>query len=1346
MSTSDIQFYGLDKPFKVDILDNQPPSTNVNKDWMYLGMSSLVTINNTQMLQFNGYDSSCQCVVQFNATDNYYGVLGLSIYSTETDQGQFSTNLISGTRQNGLFGASFTVFQGTSQSMLYLYDYALNILPITLPNPLYCGAGDTTNMSAITTVTPITSSFNYDNPFLIEEPTLDMLIRYNNFELYPRGQSSDGLPFKPLVRDFFDIMTLVMPRFINYGGSEPSRVILGRIMTNNQSEALDFRVATTQQYSFNRISSVNPSDSNPTISSITLTHPSPGGYNNYQLDAYTPLSIPLLLNFTVTSPEDVLMIVVTSDANIVYIDSNIMPKLTSATTYSSWIQFPLPTMIQSISTSYKLSYYSRGNKLYGPLTITTNLIATNNTEALPTLGFQTPRVNSTSYEMSLEFTLGYTNTFISTVPLNFRYSKFTIAFSYYYPYSIIKATPLSRTYNSFTTLPFMPTTTITPKIITTSFNINNLPTITIPGNDSMLIDTIPPVLTTTINTATKRMLINVVDDLSGVGSCQIIFNQFNTTTLLPRDALPFTSFNNMTFDLDISSALDPLGCTQFFIITCYDRIGNQKQSSGFSYHHPYDPMPCPPYSGPIPIKMNYKYLDRSNIKLELRYINVDTPYLVNITLTSQSDSQDIFSIPMNVSRQLISSDIYAAVGYLAIPSTHKTTTYEVSVSLLNPNTNNNYSISHQTLSNMLQQIYVDTPLFNSLQLSSAEVVVFSPFDANAPQVVNVQASGKTLTVGTFDPSGVASVQVTYFSSFDMTRRTITMNNTDATNQSPSFTFDIIPQSTDAKYQNTGSMTFYYHPSMVCDFHHNCQKFSYFDFALNTPITFGGIQMTSTLAIPRFDFVPKELFPLSNNQTFRTFNFSMDVSSSSLAISDIINPIVYVEDQLQWDPTKASMSMTRLPNSTNTLATYVASLTLPRTMGLEGIHFSVYGVSDVGGNLIGMSQYELDLQFPGKSRLSINTDCASECQHGSICVNGNCQCPPGYWGDFCQFKDCPNNCSNIGKCLSSGYCSCPEGYVYVDCSKKIEVLPPLNVVTNNDTPWVVIEATGVYDNTSIIPKDNGQTFKFGIRATKIQELDSVGNLVNEIQLDNMSYVRNESTILMYKIAENGALINVSTLLTGQNYTEVQWLNESIRLIPQSVKVTLSVQRYPFKDRGNILLFTWSFTTNNTGTSTGCIGDDTREPSLYPRSEEFSFIDIPYYSYRLYGRYPTRGIADGRTFNLINKQIGPSSTTQGSGPVITVGISVPSFNDTLLLDPDFSVIVSLMDKSTNNKCKTEEERKWVIIAIIVSAVVGGVGALALATLISVKIIRHKIWFRKWRQDVHLSKMRSRLAKEQ
>ena len=53
-------------------------------------------------------------------------------------------------------------------------------------------------------------------------------------------------------------------------------------------------------------------------------------------------------------------------------------------------------------------------------------------------------------------------------------------------------------------------------------------------------------------------------------------------------------------------------------------------------------------------------------------------------------------------------------------------------------------------------------------------------------------------------------------------------------------------------------------------------------------------------------------------------------------------------------------------------------------------------------------------------------------HGK-CDDGTCLCLPGWEGDTCLYRTCPNRCSARGACLPSSLCACFDGWQGSDCS-------------------------------------------------------------------------------------------------------------------------------------------------------------------------------------------------------------------------------------------------------------------------------------------------------------------------
>ncbi|KAK1788963.1 hypothetical protein P4O66_015863 [Electrophorus voltai] len=74
-------------------------------------------------------------------------------------------------------------------------------------------------------------------------------------------------------------------------------------------------------------------------------------------------------------------------------------------------------------------------------------------------------------------------------------------------------------------------------------------------------------------------------------------------------------------------------------------------------------------------------------------------------------------------------------------------------------------------------------------------------------------------------------------------------------------------------------------------------------------------------------------------------------------------------------------------------------------------------------------------FPGFSGPDCSmSNCPSNCHDNGMCVSGQCVCDPGFTGSDCSEALCPRNCSQHGRCVN-GACVCKSGFSGPDCAVK-----------------------------------------------------------------------------------------------------------------------------------------------------------------------------------------------------------------------------------------------------------------------------------------------------------------------
>jgi hypothetical protein len=98
------------------------------------------------------------------------------------------------------------------------------------------------------------------------------------------------------------------------------------------------------------------------------------------------------------------------------------------------------------------------------------------------------------------------------------------------------------------------------------------------------------------------------------------------------------------------------------------------------------------------------------------------------------------------------------------------------------------------------------------------------------------------------------------------------------------------------------------------------------------------------------------------------------------------------------------------------------------------------------------------------KVNIKMLCTTDegCNTNGTCHNYSCVCKDGYYGDKCEYKKCPNNCSGKGVC-KDGVCICDKTGVYsgddcskVDCTKFVDIIKQCKQTSCKDLNQIIQE--------------------------------------------------------------------------------------------------------------------------------------------------------------------------------------------------------------------------------------------------------------------------------------------------
>ncbi|EFA78149.1 hypothetical protein PPL_08799 [Heterostelium album PN500] len=301
------------------------------------------------------------------------------------------------------------------------------------------------------------------------------------------------------------------------------------------------------------------------------------------------------------------------------------------------------------------------------------------------------------------------------------------------------------------------------------------------------------------------------------------------------------------------------------------------------------------------------------------------------------------------------------------------------------------------------------------------------------------------------------------------------------------------------------------------------------------------------------------------------------------------------------------------------------------------------------------------------------------------------------------KPCSDCSSTNGRC-EDGVCICTPPYSGYNCRSQI------------------INTTTTHDPSNPTTVTTGFDFTAGVSVVELREIDTNGAIVERYNLTSWILTnRTESSYQAYRYSTtiDSKPVNATIQTDVYYYSErsqVKFGSKNLTMDPFTLKYTITVATYPFKDRLNYLQVILSANINPTN-SDSCSSQEA-DPS-----QELTWIKLRVNDKSLYGRFIDTAIIDGIETKVRNTLLNANATDGGAESadhtnVYFVGINIPNFQTVAMLDPDFSVLLD-----DNSVCKSTGLTTLQKIGIIIGSVLGFI---ILATIL-VFIIKRKYGYK-------------------
>ncbi|KAF2074168.1 hypothetical protein CYY_004513 [Polysphondylium violaceum] len=324
--------------------------------------------------------------------------------------------------------------------------------------------------------------------------------------------------------------------------------------------------------------------------------------------------------------------------------------------------------------------------------------------------------------------------------------------------------------------------------------------------------------------------------------------------------------------------------------------------------------------------------------------------------------------------------------------------------------------------------------------------------------------------------------------------------------------------------------------------------------------------------------------------------------------------------------------------------------------------------------------------------------------------------------------CKTDCGaslGYGECKGTA-CVCNSPHSGLDC---LSTIANTTIEPNPHIPSVNLTLDGENGGTT----NTKSKFSSLIQLISLKELENGGNDVvskhvfNNDQWINVPSESNDPDVKTskYKYIINNSL-NTTIYSTVQIFSQAKSITfgkQQLQMNPSTVKFTFNITSYPFSKSTNTLQLVMGASVE-TNEESGCSYQE-----FIQDDNESQYLKIQIDQVSLFGRFIGYGIIDGREESITNSVVNQAdeiATQQTSNSQQSyIGLNIRYFQQTALLDPDFSVLIETKSASdqSNSICTSDIKSKKLSAAQIAGIVVGGVVFLVIVAMVAIYVLGKK-----------------------
>jgi len=314
--------------------------------------------------------------------------------------------------------------------------------------------------------------------------------------------------------------------------------------------------------------------------------------------------------------------------------------------------------------------------------------------------------------------------------------------------------------------------------------------------------------------------------------------------------------------------------------------------------------------------------------------------------------------------------------------------------------------------------------------------------------------------------------------------------------------------------------------------------------------------------------------------------------------------------------------------------------------------------------------------------------------------------------------CPGNpkCGggDKGICLNTGGCKCNYPYYGEQCTSVIVIIPTPKPNPEEPSTNTTIEVPG---------SSNQVQLSTLVSVVSLKEIDNNGNDIKTFTFSRWIYTSLSPDLHLYEtsIVNNNITTNITVTIEFFNQTKtIYFAGQNLTMNPSTLKYKISMTEYSFQSSVNHLKFIMSALITASSNDDGCTYKE-----FNAGSESSDYLRLQLDNYSLYGRFIKVGLIDNRPTTITNdlldsqfKQLDQSNTKSSSQSYI--GISIPFYKRSVIIDPDFSVLLD-SDKARDKEGSIcESKSSSALSAAKIAGIV--IGCVAFVSIIVISVIYH------------------------